>query len=99
MHRCRLEKEMQNMAESMGRRTSEPIRLNHFSRSETVLNNNKFSGTNGGGVTEMKPARSQQANAVQTLVVGREVSATAAALPPSQPKTNGFCLTGPVTDL
>lgn len=78
---------MQNMQDSMGRRTSEPIKLNHFSKSENVLN--RFAATNGGnGVADVK----QRANTVQTVVVGSTVAT-------SPPRGNGFCLTGPVTDL
>lgn len=90
----RLEKEMQTMQESLmqGRRTSEPVKLNNFSKSETVLN--KFAATTNGVAANDLKHRAQQANTVQTLVVGT-TTATAA----SPPKGNGFCLTGPVTDL
>lgn len=71
---------MQNMQES--RRASEPpVKLNNFSKSETVLN--KFNATTNGVMSKGQ----QQGISVQT---------TSAASPP---KGNGFCLSGPVTDL
>lgn len=73
------------MQESLGRRTSstsdQPIKLNNFSKSETVLN--KFAAKTNGVASR----QAQQASSVQTV---------AAASPP---KGNGFCLSGPVTDL
>ena len=77
------------MQESLGRRQSEPVKLNNFSKSETVLSRTASNGLGG------DPRKAQQANTVQTVVVGTTVSPAVA----SPPKGNGFCLTGPVTDL
>lgn len=81
--------------QSGGRRTSEPIKLNNFSKSDAALN--KFLATNGGD--GMKSQRGHQANTVQTLVVGTTTGSLTAGLATSPPKGNGFSLTGPVTDL
>lgn len=71
------------------RRASEPpVKLNNFSKSETVLN--KFNATTNGVMTKGQ----QQGNSVQTVLVGSTTTLAA-----SPPKGNGFCLSGPVTDL
>lgn len=97
----RLEKEMQSMQESLkNRRPSEPIKLNNFSKSEAVLNrqHSQSNGEQHHQVTTVK-GKPQQANTVQTIVVGTTTSTAAAAAAASPPKGNGFVLKGPVTDL
>lgn len=87
---------MQNMQDSLRERRTDPVKLNNFSKSEVTLN--KFA--NGGDFKVQR--QQQQANTVQTVVVG---STTRVAVGQENngeqlpPKGNGFCLTGPVTDL
>lgn len=93
---------MQNMQDSLRERRTDSIKLNNFSKSEVMLN--KF--PNGGDlrVPRHQQQQPQQANSVQTLVVGSTTRVAVGDHSGQQqqqtpPKGNGFCLTGPVTDL
>lgn len=103
---------MQNMQDSMSSRTPPTTtaandsmataRLRNFSKSETGLN--KFGAAQKQRQQNEMEVR-QQANTVQTLVVGSTTTAAAGGGQPmmqqqqSPAKGNGFSLKGPVTDL
>lgn len=92
---------MQNMQDSLRERRTDPVKLNNFSKSEVTLN--KFA--NGGDFKVQRQQHQQQANTVQTVVVGSTTRVAVGQENNGQqqeqlpPKGNGFCLTGPVTDL